>query len=82
MIDPLLRGFDMPIMIEMPVTASDVPHLDAVLITHSDNDHYSIPTRLAKRVLRRKYPHLPARGRLRILDHHPTAPSGNPATHT
>jgi L-ascorbate metabolism protein UlaG (beta-lactamase superfamily) len=44
MIDPLLRGFDMPIMIEMPVTADDVPHLDAVLITHSDNDHYSVPT--------------------------------------
>src|SRR3954468_13571585 len=43
MIDPLLRGFDMPIMIEMPVTAADVPHLDAVLVTHSDNDHYSVP---------------------------------------
>ncbi|WP_250032680.1 MBL fold metallo-hydrolase [Paractinoplanes maris] len=44
MIDPLLRGFDMPIMIEMPVIAADVPHLDAVLVTHSDNDHYSVPT--------------------------------------
>lgn len=22
----------------------DVPHLDAVLITHCDNDHYSVPT--------------------------------------
>jgi L-ascorbate metabolism protein UlaG (beta-lactamase superfamily) len=44
MIDPLLRGFDMPIMIEMPVTADDVPHLGAVLVTHSDNDHYSVPT--------------------------------------
>jgi hypothetical protein len=45
MIDPLLRGFDMPIMIEIPLTAApDVPHLDAVLVTHSDNDHYSVPT--------------------------------------
>ena len=44
MIDPLLRGFDMPIMIEMPIAAADVPHLNAVLVTHSDNDHYSVPT--------------------------------------
>src|SRR6476659_8442240 len=44
MIDPLLSGFDMPIMIEMPVAAADVPHLDAILITHSDNDHFSRPT--------------------------------------
>lgn len=44
MVDPLLRGFDMPIMIEMPIAAKDVPHLDAILVTHSDNDHYSIPT--------------------------------------
>ena len=44
MVDPLLGGFDMPIMIDMPVAAADVPHLDAVLVTHSDNDHYSVPT--------------------------------------
>jgi L-ascorbate metabolism protein UlaG (beta-lactamase superfamily) len=44
MIDPLLGGFDMPVMIEFPITAADVPRLDAVLVTHSDNDHYSIPT--------------------------------------
>jgi L-ascorbate metabolism protein UlaG (beta-lactamase superfamily) len=44
MVDPLLRGFDMPIMIEMPVPAGDVPRLDAVLVTHADNDHYSVPT--------------------------------------
>lgn len=44
MIDPLLGGFDMPIMIEMPLSAADVPHLDALLVTHSDNDHYSVPT--------------------------------------
>src|SRR5947209_17250780 len=44
MVDPLLRGFDMPVMIEMPISALDVPHLDTILVTHSDNDHYSVPT--------------------------------------
>ena len=44
MIDPVLRGFDMPILIEMPIAADAVPRLDAVLVTHSDNDHYSVPT--------------------------------------
>lgn len=44
MIDPVLKDFDMPLLIEMPIETKAVPHLDAVLITHSDNDHYSIPT--------------------------------------
>lgn len=44
MIDPLLKGFDMPVMIEYPLKTEDVPSLDAVLVTHADNDHYSIPT--------------------------------------
>jgi L-ascorbate metabolism protein UlaG (beta-lactamase superfamily) len=44
MVDPLLGGFDMPIMIELPIVATDIPRLDAVLVTHSDNDHYSVPT--------------------------------------
>lgn len=44
MVDPLLGGFDMPIMIDFPIAAKDVPRLDAVLITHADNDHYSVPT--------------------------------------
>lgn len=44
MIDPLLKGFDMPLLIKIPIQPSDVPRLDAVLITHSDNDHFSIPT--------------------------------------
>jgi L-ascorbate metabolism protein UlaG (beta-lactamase superfamily) len=43
MVDPLLSGFDMPVMIEFPIAAADVPKLDAVL-THSDNDHYRVPT--------------------------------------
>ncbi len=44
MVDPLLLGFDMPHLIEMPIAAENVPFLDAVLITHVDNDHYSVPT--------------------------------------
>jgi L-ascorbate metabolism protein UlaG (beta-lactamase superfamily) len=44
MVDPLLGGFDMPVMIEFPIAAADVSTLDAVLVTHSDNDHYSVPT--------------------------------------
>ncbi|WP_241791307.1 MBL fold metallo-hydrolase [Sphingobacterium rhinopitheci] len=44
MVDPLLEGFDMPVLFNAPIDPKEVPHLDAVLITHSDNDHYSIPT--------------------------------------
>src|SRR5918994_6855500 len=44
MVDPLLGGFDMQVMIEFPIAAADVPKLNAVLVTHSDNDHYSVPT--------------------------------------
>src|SRR4029079_16199164 len=44
MVDPLLGGFDMPIMIEFPIAAKNVPRLDAVLVTHADNDHYSVAT--------------------------------------
>lgn len=44
MVDPMLKGFDMPVLIKSPILPKDVPHLDAVLVTHCDNDHYSIPT--------------------------------------
>ncbi len=44
MVDPVLEGFDMPMLIEVPIKSNEVPHLDAVLVTHSDNDHYSEPT--------------------------------------
>jgi L-ascorbate metabolism protein UlaG (beta-lactamase superfamily) len=47
MVDPLLEGFDMPVLITFPIAAKDVPRLDAVLVTHSDNDHYSVPTNKA-----------------------------------
>ncbi|BFM08171.1 MBL fold metallo-hydrolase [Halioxenophilus aromaticivorans] len=44
MIDPLLEGFDMEVIIDFPIQASQVELLDAILITHSDNDHFSLPT--------------------------------------
>lgn len=44
MIDPLLEGFDLPLLVDMPILPKDVPHLDAVLLTHCDNDHFSKPT--------------------------------------
>lgn len=43
-IDAVLRGFDMPLLIEMPIAADQIPRVDAVLVTHSDNDHFSLPT--------------------------------------
>lgn len=44
MIAPLLEGFDMPLLIDMPIDVKDVPHVDAILVSHVDNDHYSRPT--------------------------------------
>ena len=44
MIDPLLQSYDMPIMVDFPIAAKDVPHVDAIMATHSDNDHYSVAT--------------------------------------
>jgi len=44
MIDPLLEGYDMPLLMKFPILPEDVPHLDAILATHSDNDHYSRET--------------------------------------
>lgn len=44
MVDPVLEGFDMPVLIDFPIAPKAVPKLDAVLITHADNDHFSVPT--------------------------------------
>ncbi len=41
MIDPLLEGFDMPLLRESPMLPEVVSHVDGVLITHIDNDHFS-----------------------------------------
>jgi len=32
MIDPVLSGFDMPLLIDMPLTEAQDPHLDAILL--------------------------------------------------
>lgn len=55
MVDPLLKGFDMPVMIDFPIDTKDVPKLDAILVTHSDNDHYSIPTNRDLKAVTRSY---------------------------
>ena len=44
MIDPLLEGFDMPVLFDAPISPAKIPSLDAVLVTHIDNDHFSRPT--------------------------------------
>lgn len=44
MVDPLLEGFDMPLLVEMPILPADVLNLDALLVTHIDNDHFSRQT--------------------------------------
>lgn len=46
LIDPLLEGFDMPLLSDVPLSIDDVDHVDAVLITHCDNDHFSKETLL------------------------------------
>ena len=42
MIDPLLEGYDMPLLMDFPIKPKSVPQIDAVFVTHSDNDHYSV----------------------------------------
>jgi L-ascorbate metabolism protein UlaG (beta-lactamase superfamily) len=55
MVDPLLDTFDMPLLIKFPIASKDVPKLDAVLITHADNDHFSIPTNRNLKSATREY---------------------------
>jgi L-ascorbate metabolism protein UlaG (beta-lactamase superfamily) len=44
MVDPLLEGYDMPLLMKFPIAPKDVPRVDAIFATHSDNDHYSVAT--------------------------------------
>lgn len=55
MIDPMLKGFDMPVLFQSPIAPEEVPHLDAVLVTHCDNDHYSIPSCVGMSKVCRQY---------------------------
>lgn len=43
-IDPLLMGFDMPLLFDIPLKVEDVTKLDAYLVTHIDGDHFSRET--------------------------------------
>ena len=44
MIDPLLEGFDMPLLIDMVAKPEGVDHVDGYFVSHVDNDHYSRET--------------------------------------
>ena len=44
MIDPMLKDANMPMLIDFPITVEQIPFLDAMLVTHIDRDHYSLPT--------------------------------------
>jgi L-ascorbate metabolism protein UlaG (beta-lactamase superfamily) len=44
MLDPLLRDEPWPLLLDYPIHTYDIPRLDAVVITHDDNDHYSPAT--------------------------------------
>ena len=44
MIDPVLEGFDIPLLYQVPILPQDVEKLDGILLTHIDNDHFSRPT--------------------------------------
>ncbi len=41
LIDPMLEGFDLPMLIENPLPIDEVGKVDGVCITHIDNDHFS-----------------------------------------
>ncbi len=55
MIDPLLEGFDMDLLMEMPINVKEVPSLDGILITHIDNDHFSRMTCNSLKDVTKKY---------------------------
>lgn len=44
MIDPVLEGFDIPLLYKVPLLFQDIVKIDGLLITHIDNDHFSRAT--------------------------------------
>lgn len=44
LIDPILDGFDMPLLIDMPIDSNEIPKVDSLLISHIDGDHLSFET--------------------------------------
>ncbi|KAF1302694.1 MBL fold metallo-hydrolase [Candidatus Enterococcus willemsii] len=77
MVDPVLEGFDLPLLIDLPIKMEDIPSLDAVLITHSDNDHFSLPT-LDKLTTKTKAFHSPEYVAELITEHFGIEASGHP----
>ncbi len=55
LVDPLLMGFDMPLLFDIPLTVQDVPALDGYLVTHIDNDHCSHETAEALKTVCKSY---------------------------
>lgn len=41
MIDPVLKGFDMPLLIDSVAAPETIPKIDGYFVSHVDNDHYS-----------------------------------------
>lgn len=44
MVDPVLEDFSLPLLVDVPIPVPAVPFLDGILITHSDDDHFSLST--------------------------------------
>ncbi|MGT2829480.1 MBL fold metallo-hydrolase [Streptococcus hillyeri] len=44
LIDPILDGFDMPLLIDMPIESTAIPKVDSLLISHIDGDHLNFDT--------------------------------------
>ncbi len=44
LIDPMLQGYDLPLLRKAPIAPADIPALKGIMITHTDNDHMSLPT--------------------------------------
>lgn len=44
LIDPVLEGFDLEELSSSPITSDQIDHVDAIVITHCDNDHFGKTT--------------------------------------
>lgn len=55
LIDPILDGFDMPLLIDMPIDSQAIPQVDDLLISHIDGDHLSFATLEATKAVTKHY---------------------------
>ena len=74
MIDPLLGGFDMPITIEMRLAATDVRRVDRFLVTHSDSEHFRVPTCRDRAAVSDSDWHFGLAGAVTMANAYPTTP--------